>query len=66
MNDETVRTARGKEESYVRLPAPIDDPDAFRYGATADVLHLLVDNPDRPFTNRALHRVNMRTDRYRF
>lgn len=60
MNDETVRTARGKEESYVRLPVPIGDPDAFRYGATADVLHLLVDNPDRPFTNRALHRVTGR------
>ncbi|WP_226023954.1 nucleotidyltransferase domain-containing protein [Halomicrobium salinisoli] len=57
MNGETVQSKRPKEGSYVRLPVPIGDPDAFRYGATADILHLLVDNPDREFTNRELHRV---------
>jgi predicted nucleotidyltransferase len=57
MNDKTVRTGDHKAGSYVRLPVPVGDPEAFRYGATADILHLLVDNPDRTFTNRELHRV---------
>lgn len=57
MNDETVQNRRLEEKSYVRLPVPLGDPDAFRYGATADILHLLIDNPDRAFRNRELHRV---------
>ena len=49
---------RGQTEgSYVRLPVPLGDPDAFRYGATADILHILVNNSERGFTNRELHRV---------
>jgi predicted nucleotidyltransferase len=60
MNDEMVQNGRENEGSYVRLPVPLGDPDAFRYGATADVLHILVDNPDRDFTNRELHRVTGR------
>lgn len=54
MNGDAVQR---KERSYVRLPVPLGEPDAFRYGATADILHLLIDNPDREFTNRELHRV---------
>lgn len=54
MNGKAVQK---KERSYVRLPVPLGEPDAFRYGATADVLHLLIDNPDREFTNRELYRV---------
>ncbi len=57
MNGEAVQNEGPKEGSYVRVPVPLGDPDAFRYGATADILHLLVDNPDREFTNRELHRV---------
>lgn len=57
MNGETVQSSRAIEGSYLRVPVPLGDPDVFRYGATADVLHLLVDNPDRAFTNRELHRV---------
>lgn len=57
MNGKTVQNVGPTEGSYVRLPVPIGDPDAFRYGATADILHLLIDNPDRTFTNRELHRV---------
>ncbi|WP_123538218.1 nucleotidyltransferase domain-containing protein [Halosimplex salinum] len=57
MNDEIVQSSRPNEGSYLRVPVPIGDPEAFRYGATADVLHLLVDNPGRAFTNRELHRV---------
>lgn len=57
MNCETVQSDGPKEGSYVRLPVPLGEPDAFRYGATADILHVLVDNPDRGFTNRELHRV---------
>ena len=57
MNGETVQFDGLTTGSYVRLPVPLGDPDAFRYGATADILHLLVDNPEREFTNRELHRV---------
>jgi predicted nucleotidyltransferase len=57
MNSERVQHAEPTEGSYVRLPVPLGDPDAFRYGATADILHILVDNPQREFTNRELHRV---------
>jgi predicted nucleotidyltransferase len=60
MNGKTVRNEGATGGSYVRLPVPLGDPDAFRYGATADVLHILVDNPDREFTNRELHRVTGR------
>ena len=60
MNRETVQSGRGVEQTYVRLPVPVGDPEAFRYGATADILHVLVDNPAREFTNRELHRL---TDR---
>ena len=57
MNGETVQYEEPTEGSYVRLPVPLGDPDAFRYGATADILHILADNPERGFTNRELHRV---------
>jgi len=57
MNDETVQSEGPKAGTYVRLPVPLGEPDAFRYGATADILHILVDNPERGFTNRELHRV---------
>lgn len=57
MNGKTVQYGGRTEGSYVRLPVPLGDPDAFRYGATADILHILVDNPEREFTNRELHRV---------
>jgi|AntRauMinimDraft_4_1070384.scaffolds.fasta_scaffold02325_3 predicted nucleotidyltransferase len=60
MNTHTVQSAETTERTYVRLPVPLGDPDAFRYGATADVLHILVENPDREFTNRELHRVTGR------
>ncbi|WP_436908126.1 nucleotidyltransferase domain-containing protein [Halosimplex marinum] len=57
MNAEGVHSEGRPDGAYVRLPVPVGDPDAFRHGATADVLHVLVDNPDRAFTNRELHRV---------
>lgn len=60
MNAYTVQNAETTERTYVRLPVPLGDPDAFRYGATADVLHILVENPDREFTNRELHRLTGR------
>jgi len=60
MNSITDQNGGGTEGTYVRLPVPLGDPDAFRYGATAEVLHILVDNPDREFTNRELHRVTGR------
>lgn len=57
MNTHRVQSNVETAGTYVRLPVPLGDPDAFRYGATADVLHILVENPDRAFTNRELHRV---------
>jgi len=57
MNGKAVQYEGQTEGSYVRLPVPLGDPDAFRYGATADILHILMDNPAREFTNRELHRV---------
>jgi len=39
--------------TYIRLPVLLGDPDVFRYGATADVLHVLVENPNREFTTLA-------------
>ncbi len=60
MNAKTDQTDEETEGTYIRLPVPLGDPSAFRYGATADVLHILVENPDREFTNRELHRVTER------
>lgn len=60
MNHERVQQGGVWEGSYVRLPVPLGDPEAFRHRATADVLHVLVDNPDREFTNRGLRRVTER------
>lgn len=60
MNRDAVQTGQRRLGSYVRLPVPLGDPDAFRHSATADILHVLVDNPERAFTNRELHRI---TDR---
>lgn len=60
MNGRAVQSGGDREGAYVRLPVPLGDVDAFRHGATADVLHVLVDNPGREFTNRGLHRVTGR------
>jgi predicted nucleotidyltransferase len=60
MNGKAVQSGGVEEGTYVRLPVPLGDADAFRYGATTDILHILVDNPDREFTNRELHRVTGR------
>ena len=57
MNAERVQSGREKKGTYVRLPVPLGDPDAFRYGAAADILQILVENPKQEFTNRELHRV---------
>ncbi|WP_254822962.1 nucleotidyltransferase domain-containing protein [Haloglomus halophilum] len=60
MNRNAVRKTADRQSAYVRLPVPLGDREAFRHGATADVLHLLVDNPGRSFTNRELRRVTGR------
>jgi hypothetical protein len=58
MNADPVQSS--VDGAYVRLPVPLGDREAFRHGATADVLDVLVDNPDRAFTNRSLKRVTGR------
>ncbi|MGQ3723125.1 nucleotidyltransferase domain-containing protein [Natrialba aegyptia] len=55
MNRKTVRTRT--DGTHVHLPVPVTDPDIFRHDATASILHLLTDNPDRAFSNRQLHRL---------
>lgn len=60
MNRDTVQSGRGTGGAYVRLPVPLGDPEAFRHAATADVLHVLVDNPEAAFSNRDLRRVTGR------
>lgn len=60
MNAETVHPSPARDGAYVRLPVPVGDPETFRYGATAEILHVLVDNPEQSFTNRELRRITER------
>lgn len=57
MNNKTVQRSGGCERTHICLPLPLGDPDAFRHGAAADILHLLTENPDTAFSNRELHRL---------
>lgn len=58
MNRNSVRNADEPEGIHVCLPVPVPDPDVFNHDSTAGILQLLVDNPDRSFTNRELHRLS--------
>ncbi|WP_226042700.1 nucleotidyltransferase domain-containing protein [Natrinema sp. DC36] len=60
MNRDTVRTSDGCEGTYVCLPIPLGDREAFRHRAATDILHVLADNPDTAFSNRELHRLTER------
>jgi len=42
-----VQYTEETEVTYIRPPVLLGDLDAFRYLATADVLHVLVKNPNR-------------------
>ncbi|MFT4890451.1 MAG: putative nucleotidyltransferase [Halobacteriales archaeon] len=57
MNSNTVRKGGESQGIHVFLPVPVPDPDVFNHDSTAGILQLLVDNPDRSFTNRELHRI---------
>lgn len=57
MNWKAVQSSGNHAGAHVCIPVPIGSPDAFRHDATADILQLLVDNPDRSFSNRQLHRL---------
>ena len=57
MNRKAVQENENPGGAHVHIPVPIDATDAFRHDATADILHLLVDNPDTSFSNRQLHRL---------
>jgi predicted nucleotidyltransferase len=57
MNSKTVQSMAGFDRAHVCIPAPVSNPDIFRHDATAVILHLLFDNPERQFTNRELHRL---------
>lgn len=57
MNTEPVQSADTLDGPHVCIPIPILDPGIFNHDATALILHLLVDNPEKSFTNRELHRI---------
>jgi predicted nucleotidyltransferase len=57
MNRITVQSERDFDGTYVCIPVPVPDPGVFSHDATAPVLHLLIDNPTKSFTNRELHRI---------
>lgn len=63
MNPNTVRRLSDGQNDpdgpYIKLPLPAPDERLFRYGATGDLLWLLVSEPDRAFSHRELAR---RTD----
>jgi len=60
MNSRNVHSEMGSGGTHVCLPIPVGEPDLFRHGATAEILHLLTDNPDRAFNNRQLRRLTGR------
>ncbi|WP_255171329.1 nucleotidyltransferase domain-containing protein [Natrononativus amylolyticus] len=60
MNHKTVHPSNGCEGTYVCLPVPLGDREAFRHRAAADILHILAENPDTAFSNRELHRLTER------
>ena len=57
MNKQRVHSTCTTDGPHICIPIPIPDPDVFNHDATADILHLLADNPDTAFTNRELHRL---------
>ena len=57
MNSERVRSPGVCDGTHVCIPIPVGDRDAFTHDATADILQLLADNPEKTFSNRELHRL---------
>jgi len=57
MNKDSVQSSGGCDGTHVCLPVPVGDRDAFTHDATADILQLLTDNPEKTFSNRELHRL---------
>jgi hypothetical protein len=57
MNSKPVRLSGGCEGTHVCIPIPVGDRDAFTHDATADILQLLTENPEKTFSNRELHRL---------
>lgn len=57
MNSNTVQFHRAGDGTHVCIPVPVPDPGVFSHTATATILQLLINNPERSFTNRELHRL---------
>lgn len=57
MNRETVQSSGRCGGTHVCIRIPVGDRDAFAHDATADILQLLTDNPEKTFSNRELHRL---------
>jgi predicted nucleotidyltransferase len=57
MNSRRVRSPGECDGTHVCIPIPVGDRDAFTHDATADILQLLTDNPEKTFSNRELHRL---------
>lgn len=57
MNCKAVQSGRESEGARACISLPVTKPGVFNHDATAPILQLLLDNPDRSFTNRELHRL---------
>lgn len=57
MNSYPVRSPGECDGTHVCIPIPVGDREAFAHDATADILQLLTDNPEKTFSNRELHRL---------
>lgn len=57
MNRKAVQSTGELAGTHVSIRVPVTDLDVFSHDATGAILNLLVDNPDRSFSNRELHRL---------
>ncbi|PSQ29663.1 DNA polymerase subunit beta [Halobacteriales archaeon SW_6_65_46] len=57
MNSLTVQSSGECDGTHICIPIPVGDRDAFTHDATADILQILTDNPEKAFSNRELHRL---------
>lgn len=60
MNSNSVHNGEESGEMYIELPLPVTEPAAFTHTATAEILHVLAENPGEAFSNRELHRLTGR------
>lgn len=57
INSLLVRSSGECDGTHVCIPVPVGDRGAFTHDATADILQVLTENPEKAFSNRELHRL---------